>query len=333
MRTGMPLGLSPEQQQLADAVSEFAARHAPIDKTRRAFDSLAAGQLPPWWQDLVVHGFHAVHLPDDVGGQGGQLADMACVIEAAANALLPGPLLSTATASAVALLATGTPAADSLIGDLAAGATAALVLPDHSDFRAMPDDGGGWLVSGSSGLTVGICSAQKIIFPAGTKDDGYIWLALDNTASKLRVEPRRSTDLTTDVGVLRLEEHVIPNTFVLKGIDAERARCIAVALASCAAAGATRWCVEAVTAHLKTREQFGRPIGSFQALQHRAAMLLVNSELATSAAWDAVPCRRGIAGPASARCRRGGHHGGGPGTRPGARRADDVRRDRLHMGT
>ena len=46
--------------------------------------------------------------------------------------------------------------------------------------------------------------------------------------------------------------------------------------------------MDAVTAHLRTREQFGKPIGTFQALQHEAAMLLVNSELATAAAWDAV---------------------------------------------
>ncbi len=75
---------------------------------------------------------------------------------------------------------------------------------------------------------------------------------------------------------------------MLSGIDDERARCLAVALTASAASGAVRWCVDAVTAHLRTREQFGKPIGTFQALQHQAAMLLVNSELATSAAWDAV---------------------------------------------
>ena len=86
-------------------MTQFAARHAPIDKTRAALDSIAAGELPTWWEEFTAHGFHAVHLPEEAGGQGGTLADMACVIEAAAAALLPGPLLSTATASAVASLA------------------------------------------------------------------------------------------------------------------------------------------------------------------------------------------------------------------------------------
>jgi 3-oxochol-4-en-24-oyl-CoA dehydrogenase len=75
---------------------------------------------------------------------------------------------------------------------------------------------------------------------------------------------------------------------VLNGIDDDTATDIAVALSACASAGTLRWAVDAVTAHLRTREQFGKLIGTFQALQHEAAMLLVNSELATAAAWDAV---------------------------------------------
>src|ERR1700722_7523514 len=101
----MALAIPAEQEQLVDAVSRFATRHAPIDKTRAAFDSIAAGELPSWWSEFVVPGFHAVHLPVDIGRQGGRRGDAACVVEAAAAALLPGPLLSTATASAVASLA------------------------------------------------------------------------------------------------------------------------------------------------------------------------------------------------------------------------------------
>ena len=131
----MALAITAEQEQLVDAVSRFAGRHAPIDKTRASFDSIAAGELPPWWEEFVARGFHAVHLPEQAGGQGGHLADMACVVEAAAAALLPGPLLSTATASAVASLADAS--AEPLIADLAAGATAVVVLPEHSTVRAV----------------------------------------------------------------------------------------------------------------------------------------------------------------------------------------------------
>jgi alkylation response protein AidB-like acyl-CoA dehydrogenase len=92
----------PEQLQLADAIARFAARHAPIDKTRNSFDELAAGELPQWWDEFVANGFHAVHLPERFGGQGGTLTDTVCVIEAAATAMLPGPQLPTNIAGAVA---------------------------------------------------------------------------------------------------------------------------------------------------------------------------------------------------------------------------------------
>ena len=88
--------------------------------------------------------------------------------------------------------------------------------------------------------------------------------------------------------ILHLDGHDVPDALVLNGIDDDAAWDIAVALSACASAGTLRWAVDAVTAHLRTREQFGKPIGTFQALQHEAAMLLVNSELATAAAWDAV---------------------------------------------
>ncbi|WP_197504969.1 MULTISPECIES: acyl-CoA dehydrogenase family protein, partial [unclassified Mycobacterium] len=89
----MTLGLSPEQQELSDAVGQFAGRHAPVSATRDNFDDLAAGRPPQWWEAFVGNGFHAVHLPESLGGQGGRLIDAACVLEAAGKALLPGPLL------------------------------------------------------------------------------------------------------------------------------------------------------------------------------------------------------------------------------------------------
>ena len=169
----MVLAITTEQEDLADAVGRFAARHAPIEKTRASLDSIAGGEIPPWWEELTAHGFHAVHLPEKAGGQGGTLDDLACVVEAAAAALLPGPLLSTATASAVASLADGSGAA--LVADLAAGATAAVVLPEHSDVRAVRHEDG-WRLNGSSESTLGICAAQRILLAACDKDGTEHWL-------------------------------------------------------------------------------------------------------------------------------------------------------------
>lgn len=282
----MTIGLMPEQLQLADAVAQFAARHAPIDKTRESFDALAAGELPQWWDEFVANGFHAVHLPEEIGGQGGTLTDTACVVEAASVALLPGPVLPTVTASAVALLSDAVPAARALLERLAGGVTAAVILAGDSDFRGSPADDG-WTVTGTSAVTLGVRSAQTIVAAVRVGAD-TVWFAIDPSQPGVVVDGRNGTDKTVDVGVVRLDGYECAADSVLTGIDDQRARCVAVALAAAAASGTIRWCVQAVTDHLRTREQFGKPIGTFQALQHQAAMLLVNSELATSAAWDAV---------------------------------------------
>ncbi|WP_193045216.1 acyl-CoA dehydrogenase [Mycolicibacterium baixiangningiae] len=280
----MPIALTPEQKALTEAVREFTARHAPVDKTRHVFDELAAGTVPHWWDELVASGFHAVHLPERIGGQGGELVDTACVIEAAARSLLPGPLLSTVSAGAVALLAETSPVAEQLLRDLAAGATAAVVLPNDA-VRAVPVDDG-WQVTGVSPVALGLCAAQLILAAAHTDDGGVLWFVTD--ADSVVIEPEHGTDLTTDVGRAQFDGHHVAADRRLTGIDTESARCAVAALTACAAAGTIRWCVDAVTEHLRTREQFGKPIGTFQALQHRAADLLISSELATAAAWDAV---------------------------------------------
>jgi alkylation response protein AidB-like acyl-CoA dehydrogenase len=282
----LAIAITAEQAQLADAVNRFAERHAPADKTRSALESLAAGEVPPWWSELVAQGFHAVHIPERFGGQGGQLTDVACVIETAGRALLPGPLLPTVTASAVALLADDTDATATLLGELASGATAAVVLADRSSFRATPA-AEGWRLTGSSGVTLGVCSATRVLVSANT-DGGSVWFVVDTSAPTVTTDAARGTDLTTDVGVLRLADHTVSESDVLRGLDGERARCVAVGLTACATAGMAQWAVDAVSTHLRSREQFGKLIGTFQALQHKAATLLVNSELATAAAWDAV---------------------------------------------
>ncbi|BBX03824.1 acyl-CoA dehydrogenase [Mycolicibacterium moriokaense] len=280
----MALAITDEQEQLAAAVTSFAARHAPIDKTRASFDSIAAGELPSWWEDLTAYGFHAVHLPQSVGGQGGTMTDLGCVVEAAAAALLPGPLLSTTIASAVADLADDSKSA--LIAELAAGATAVVVLPDHSNVRAVRD-GDAWRLDGTSAPTLGIVAAQRILLAAHT--DGTVrWFVLAADGAGLSITRPRGTDLSTDVGILTLTAYAVPASAELTGISVERAHCTAVALTACASAGTVRRCAEAATDYIRTREQFGQPVGAFQALQHKAAVLFVNSELASAAAWDAI---------------------------------------------
>ncbi|MEO3756956.1 acyl-CoA dehydrogenase [Mycobacterium sp. B14F4] len=283
----MTLALTPEQKELAESVGQFAQRRAPLSAARDAFQTLAQGKLPEFWDELTANGFHAVHLPEDCGGQGGELLDAACVLEAAGKAALPGPLLPTVTAGAVALLAEPTPAAAALLARLAGGAPAAVVLPQTASLHAGAD-GDRWMITGESDVVPGICSASVVLVAARTDDGCPLWVPVETAHAAVSVAPVDGTDLLTDLGVIRLDRYPVAAADVLGGIDAGRAEFTAVALTACMSAGIAQWCVAAVTEHLRTREQFGTVIGTFQALQHSAAMLLVNTELAEAAAWDAV---------------------------------------------
>ncbi|MGB5798136.1 MAG: acyl-CoA dehydrogenase [Mycolicibacter algericus] len=283
----MSVALTVEQRELGESLRHFAARHAPIADARNAFDSLAAGELPGWWPDLVANGFHAIHLPESCGGQGGGLLDAAGVLEAAGKASLPGPLLATVTAGAVGLLADATPAREAFLGALSSGAPATVLLPQYAKLTAHPI-GDGWLIDGAAELISGVCSARLALVCAELTDGAAIWLAVDMSRPEVAVRPAAGTDLLTDVGTITFSGYPAAAADVMTGIDPGRAEWLTVGLAAAVSAGIAGWCVEAATQHLRTREQFGKPIGTFQALQHHAAMLLVNSELASAAAWDAV---------------------------------------------
>lgn len=280
--TASSVAITPEQHELTEAFSRFAAHHALVSETRSNLDALADGRLPAWWPELVDNGFHVVHVPEHLGGQGGGLADMACVLHAAGAALLPGPLLNS---SVVAAVLSENEAAQVLLKEIAAGTPAVVVLPHHSDVTARPA-GAGWQLTGSTGVMPGILSAQRVVLPFHDDRNVLRWTAIDTTGCE--VEPRTGTDLTTDLGVLHLHDHTVSDAALLPGVDVEHVVNVTVAFTATVVAGITQWCVRTVTEHLRTREQFGKPIGAFQALQHKAAMLLVNSELATAAAWDAV---------------------------------------------
>lgn len=279
----MALALTDEQVQLTEAMAGFADRYGGRELTRAQFDDLAAGARPAFWPALVTQGLHAVHLPD----QGGSLADVACVLDAAGYGLLPGPLLPTVIAAAVAAEGAGQPAGDALLAAITAGEPAALLLPDDGVLRARPD-GGGWLLTGTAGPQLGIPAARRLVVTAETDIGESLWCVLESDADGVTVRSESPTDLTRDVGTLVCEDAQVDTGAVLTGIDPVRARCHAVALMAAEAAGVARWCVDNVVAYLKVREQFGRPIGTFQALQHKAAMLFIHSELAAASAWDAV---------------------------------------------
>ena len=227
----MALAITTEQEQLVDAVSRFADRHAPIDKTRAAFDSIAAANYRPGGRNSSRAASTRCTCRSRSAVRAAHLADMACVVEAAAAALLPGPLLSTATASAVASLAD----ASASIVDRRSGRRRDRGRRPARAFRragrtATRRAGGS---TARRARTLGICAAQHILLAAHTDDGAELWFALDagSPGPGFTVEQQQGTDLCTDVGRAAASS-TTPSRRVrlLTGISTERARCIVVGL-------------------------------------------------------------------------------------------------------
>jgi len=282
----MSIAVTEDQQELAAAVSGFVARHAPVAATRDAFTALAAGQRPSHWAALVEQGLHAVHLPEEHGGQGGGLAELAVVLEEAGRGLLPGPFGATVLTSAVVCRAPAGDVRAELLDALVAGATAALV-PPGAGLTAVRR-GGAWVLDGRSGPVLGLLAADLLVVGAAA-GDRTVWLRLDPAAEGVQRIAEEGVDLTRDAGRLHLDGvAATAATAELGDLDPEAVRWLAAALGAAEVAGVLAWCVHATVEYAGVREQFGRPIGAFQAVKHKAARLFVTAELAAAAAWDAV---------------------------------------------
>jgi alkylation response protein AidB-like acyl-CoA dehydrogenase len=282
MRT-VPVALTADQAALAETVTGFADRRAGRGYLRENTEALKAGARPDFWPDLVALGLSGVHLPESIGGQGGTLDDLAVVVAESGRALLPGPLLPTVVTSAVLAAAAGEDRVDALLRKFAAGATGAVVVPEHA---LTVDDASGDTarLDGATGPVLGAASAELFVVAAAS---GAVtrWFVVDRTAAGLEIEVQDGADLGRDIGKMRFTSVAVDAPVAL---DTERAVAVAVALSAVEAAGVIRWCSDTATAYVTARTQFGRPIGAFQAVQHRTAQLLITSELATAAAWDAI---------------------------------------------
>lgn len=148
----MALPLLEDHRDLAEAVAAFANRFGGIADTRSNVKRYAAGDRPDSWDGLVRQGLHAVHLPEQYGGDGAGLAELAVVVEQLGDALYPGPYVPTVIASGILATVAG-PAAETMLTELATGATGAVCTGTR--LRAARSDAG-WTVSGSADPALGL---------------------------------------------------------------------------------------------------------------------------------------------------------------------------------
>lgn len=243
--------MTEERQLLRETVAALVEKHASPAAVRAAMESERGYDESLWTLLCEQVGAAALVVPEEMGGAGGELADAAVVLEELGKALVPTPLLGT-TLAELALLAADEPDADALEG-LAEGARLGAVVFDP-----------GYVVNGDVADVVVAADGERLSrwtkFTADRVD------AMDLTRRLARLEPQETADIGADPGL---------------------ADTAALLLAAEQIGAATR-CLDLTVQYTKDRVQFGRPIGSFQALKHRMADLYVAAQSARAVVDEAI---------------------------------------------
>ncbi|MFD3970574.1 acyl-CoA dehydrogenase [Streptomyces cyaneofuscatus] len=313
---GTGIGITEEHRALAHSVRGWLARAVPPGEVRKLLDAgspAPCGVRPAYWEALAGQGLTGIHLPEEYGGGGGGVLDLAVVLEAVAYGSLPGPYLATALTGAVVRRAAGAGAGDllqdllqDLLRGLAAGErTAALALAPGT-LTATPAEGGHRL-DGTAPPVLSGEAVDLLLLPAADASGRVRWFLVDAGAEGLTVRPHRSVDPTRPTAEVRADAVLLPAHRVLP-LNSALVRDLAGILLAADACGTAARCLDTAVEHARVREQFGRPIGAFQAVKHLCADMLVRLEQARALTWDAARAADEAARAADEQA-GGGHEG------------------------
>ncbi|MFI1100122.1 acyl-CoA dehydrogenase [Streptomyces melanogenes] len=273
----MGIGITREQRELAEAVRGWLARSVPVEEVRKLLDAPAGDARPPYWDALAGQGLLGVHLGERHGGGG--LVELAVVLEEAGRGALPGPYLPSVLAAGLLERAGHLAAVDAI----ATGARTAAVALGPGGLTAVRDPAG-WTLDGVAPPVLAGAQADLLVL-AARADGETLWLAVDAADLDVRAhdgaDPTRPTAEVTAHGLTVADDRVL-------AVDPALVRDLAAVLFAAEACGTAVWALETAVAHAKVREQFGRPIGRFQAVKHLCADMLVRVEQARALVWDAA---------------------------------------------
>ncbi len=288
----MKLAMSAEQIELRESVRRFLADRAPLSRVREIMD--APGHDQQVWDHAGSQlGLQAIAIPEEYGGAGFTFTEQAIILEELGAALYPGPYLASAVFAATALLASSDEAAkQDLLPGIASGETVATVAFTEDDGSWEPDairltgtkDGDGWVLDGHKNFVLD-GAAASLLLVVGRTDAGLALFAASSSAEGLSRTGLATLDQTRELA--RCEFTSVPARLIGSPGDGSAilARVLdvaAIALAAEQLGGAQR-AMDMAIEYAKIRHQFGRPIGSFQAIKHRCADLLMEVESLRSA--------------------------------------------------
>jgi alkylation response protein AidB-like acyl-CoA dehydrogenase len=294
---------SEEQEMLRRSAREFLAKECSPKVVRRLMES-EDGFDAALWKKIADLGWTALGIPEQYGGVGTFL-DLVVVLEEAGRALLPGPFFSTMGLAVPVLLEAGSEAQKkevlAAIGEGSARATLAFTEPagrwdaDGVALKAA-QSGGGWRLDGVKTFVPDAQVADYIAIVARTRGDGEEGLTLFLVKGRpegMTVKPLETMDMTRRWCEVRFDGVQLGADAVMGSPDKawpalKRALEWATAALCAEMAGGVQKVLETSTEYAKTRHQFGKPIGIYQAVSHKIADMLVLSESGRSATYYAA---------------------------------------------
>jgi alkylation response protein AidB-like acyl-CoA dehydrogenase len=293
----MPLYLTEDQTTLQDTIRDFVADAAPVSHLRALRDADdPTGFSRDLWKQFAEMGFTGILIGEDQGGLGMGHVEAGVVLEEIGRNLSPSPFLTTAVAAVEALR--GTAQADRWFPGIVAGETvAALAIDEAAKHRDRIDlkaerAGNGFRLTGRKQFVTHAHVADLLIVAARTAGsasdrDGITLFAVPRDAAKLDIRPERLAD-SSIAAHLDFDGVEVDADAVIGEVDAGRSpldRLLRAGRTGAAAEllGVGGGAMAMTVGYLKQRKQFGTTIGSFQALQHRAAHLYSEMEVARAA--------------------------------------------------
>jgi len=299
----MKFSFSDEQAEFRNMLRRFLEDKSPTTEVRRLM-ATETGHDPDVWRQLSQElGLTAIHIPEAYGGQGFGVSELAIAVEEMGRALLCAPYFASTVLAATAILKAGSEAQkQALLPAIAAGETIATL--------ALAEDGGAWGVDGiaatatSSGSKVTLDGSKSFVLdgtaadllviaarrPGSSGTDGVSLFTVAGDAAGVERTLLKSTDPTRKIARITLsgvEADLLGDDGAAAGPLGETLDVAAICLANEMAGGAERLLEDAIE-YAKMRVQFGRSIASFQSLKHKAADMLLEVELAKSAAYYAA---------------------------------------------
>src|SRR5271154_5049929 len=275
----MPIAINPEHQDLADSVRSLVARVAPSEVLHAALET-PIDNPPPYWRAAADQGLQGVHLAESVGGQGFGILELAVVLAEFGYGAVPGPFVPSAIASA--LISAHDPDAK-VLTDLASGTAIAAYALEAS--LTATRQGDALVIRGEVRAGPAAAEASLLVLPVAI-DSGEEWVVL--RADQLEIEPVASVDPLRPIAHVRANATEVADDVALSNLSVVAAKALISTLLSAEAVGVARWATDTASDYAKIREQFGRPIGQFQAVKHKCAEMIADTERATAAVWDAA---------------------------------------------